>query len=303
MADFATPFASQAGRRTPTADEKVNGFPCGPADQTLFNGLFHRLESEIGNVISYAGLTGSDADYAQLRKAIVALIDAATGGGSTDSYLLMSQATARLPIYPEMMTEDRKINISSPATGVVRVPGGIDFLHRGIFQVTTEETDFNTQASKTYHLRWNPGDGFTLNDLSSGTYNPSAAAETSTVFDSSYDDMLLARVVTNSSNVATITNLANAHDLRASGQVVNARGAFSGGEVTAGYEGGTMPASIANYNTVTLDWARLPEPSLTAIGDVAFLEFNVGTRALSRYQIAVWGQGDTDISLGWRART
>ena len=67
MADFATPFASQAGRRTPTADEKVNGFPCGPADQTLFNGLFHRLESEIGNVISYAGLTGSDADYAQLR--------------------------------------------------------------------------------------------------------------------------------------------------------------------------------------------------------------------------------------------
>ena len=207
MANFSTPFGNNSGRRLPTADEKVNGFPCGPADQTLFNGLFHRLESELGNLITHAGLTGSDADYSQVRKAIEALISAATGGGDVSNYLLMTQARTRLPIYPEVVSTDGKINISAPATGTVRVPGNVDLVHRGIFTVTSAETDFTTQANKTYHVRWNPTDGFTLNDLSSATYNPSAAAETSTVFDSTFDDMLLSRVVTNSSNVATFTKL------------------------------------------------------------------------------------------------
>jgi hypothetical protein len=211
-----------------------------------------------------------------------------------------------------MLTVDKKINISAPATGIIRVPGGISFLHRGIFSVTTTQTDFNTQSNKTYHLRWNPTDGFTLKDLSNSVYNPSAAAETSVVFDSTYDDMLLARVVTNSSNVATITNLANAHDLRTSGQNVDARGSFSGSSVSsAGYEGGVLPNNISNYNTVTLNWARLPEVYMAAIGEVrtssvgtsSEIEINMGVRALNRYQIAVWTQGDIDSSILWRART
>lgn len=305
MADFSTPFASQAGRRNPTADEKINGFPCGPADQTLFNGLHYRVESELGNLISYAGLVGSDADLSQVRKAIEALISAATGGGDTSQFLLLSQASSRLPMYPEMLTSDFKINISSPATGTVRVPAGVDFLHRGINKQTTTQVDFNTASSKTYHLRWSPTGGYTLNDLSNSGYNPSAAAETSAVFDSRYDSMLLARVVTNSSNVATITNLANAHDLRAKGEVSNARGAFSGAApLTAGFDDNVMPSGIVNYNTVVLDWGRTPDAFLTAIGDVnPGAEFNIGTRALSRYQIAVWTQGDVDSNMGWMART
>jgi hypothetical protein len=310
MADFSTPFANQAGRRVPTADEKINGFPCGPADQTLFNGLFNRLEAELGNLISYAGLVGSDADFAQVRKAIVALIDAATGGGDTSSYLLMSQASSRLPIYPQMLTEDFRINITAPATGIVRVPGGINFLHRGINQVTTAQTDFNTQANKTYHLRWNPSDGFALKDLSNAGYNPAAAAETVEAFDSTYDDMLLARIVTNSSNVATITNLANAHDLRATGQNNDPRGAFSGnGNPSAGFQDGVSPSAITNYTAVTLNWARMPQAYLSSINDMKpqggsdNSEFNSGVKPLSRYQIGVWAQGDIDAWVGWVART
>lgn len=209
MADFSTPFGSASGRRLPTADEKVNGFPCGPADQTLFNGLFHRIEEELGNVISAAGLTPANGNNAQVAAAIQALIEAATGTGDTESYLLMTQARARLPIFPIISTGDNRIICSSPGVGTVRIPGGVTFLHRGIFPITTVETDFGTDPSKTYHIRWSTGGGYALKDLANVGYNPSAASETSAAFDSTYDDMLIARVVTNASNVATITNLAN----------------------------------------------------------------------------------------------
>ncbi len=213
MADVNVPFASNAGRRSPTADEKLNGFPCGPADQFLFNGLFYRIEAELRAVIVEAGLSPTDTNMGQVRDAIKLLIDAATGGGETESYVLLSQAAARLPIFPEIYSADGRINITSPAAGSVRIPGGVDFMHRGIIPYTTAETDFATQPSKTYHVRWNPTDGYSLQDLTNVGYNPSALLETNSAFDSTYDDMLMARVVTNSSNVATITTLANTHDL------------------------------------------------------------------------------------------
>ncbi|MEF2554054.1 hypothetical protein VQ042_22390 [Aurantimonas sp. A2-1-M11] len=209
MAKFDTPFSSSADRRYPTSDERQNGFPCGPADQRLFNGLFYRLESEIGEVIDHAGIIQTDDRFTQLREAIVALIEAATGGGDPENYLLVSQARARLPVFPEVQNVDGKIVVTAPATGTVRVPGGVTFLHRGIFPVTTVQEDFATVSSKTYHLRWNPTDGFSLNDVSDTDYNPSLYVEANPLLDSTYDDMLVARIITNSSNIATITNLVN----------------------------------------------------------------------------------------------
>lgn len=216
MADFSTPFGNNAGRRLPTSDEKINGFPCGAADQTLFNGLFHRLEAEIGEVIGFAGLTPTDARFTQLREAIQALISSATGGGDTSQFLLLSQITARLPVFPEIQSTDGRINVTSPATGTVRIPGGVNWIHRGVDLKVTDQTDFATVANKTYHIRWNTVDGFVLRDLANATYNPSTLAEDDTTFDTTFDDMLIARVVTNSSNVPTITNLANKADLTVS---------------------------------------------------------------------------------------
>lgn len=209
MADFSTPFALSGPRRNPTSDEKANGFPCGPADQTLFNGLFHRIESELGNLISYAGLSPTDANYTQVRQAVVALINAATGGGDDSDYLLISQAKSRLPFYPEVVSADGTMNVTSPANGIIRLPGGVDIIHRGVSLVTTEETDFATIGSRTYHLRWNPTDGFQLLWLGDSGYNPSGLADADPGLDSTYDDMLIARVITNSSNVPAITLLAN----------------------------------------------------------------------------------------------
>lgn len=209
MADFSTPFALNGGRRLPTSDERAQGFPCGPADQTLFNGLFNRIEAELGAVISYAGLTPTDSQFNQLRQAISAMINSATGGGETDDYLLKSQATSLFPFFPEVQSNGGVINVTSPGVGTVRLPGGVNFVHRGIDVITTAETDFATTMSRTYHLRWDPVNGFRLLDLLNATYNPSGLPEDDAAFDTTYDDMLIARVISNSSNVVSITNLVN----------------------------------------------------------------------------------------------
>jgi hypothetical protein len=173
MADFDPPFANSAEKRMPNASERENGMPCGPAMQALFNGLFNNLQGQFKHLGDQAGVSpNGENDHTFNFRAIEALISAATGGGDTSQYLLISQARARLPIFPEILSADGRMNVISPASGTVRVPGGVDFMHRGIFPATTVETDFGTDASKTYHIRWNPTDGLSLNDLASGTYNP-----------------------------------------------------------------------------------------------------------------------------------
>lgn len=247
MADFSTPFGASSVKRLPTSTERTNGFPCGPADQSLFNGLVNRLESEVGEVIRFAGIVPTDDRFTQLREAIEGLIDAATGGGDPSQYLLVAQARVRLPIHLDVQTADGKIGITAPATGTVRVPGGVTMMHRGIYPVTTAQTDFSTNANKVYHARWSSSGGLVLEDLASTTYNPTSAAETSPLFDRAYDDALLARVVTNSNNVATITNLVNKSDLFANA-------------IVTGTDGRNVSANEANWRmSHVLNWAETPK--------------------------------------------
>lgn len=206
---------------------------------------------ELEHLIAFAGLTPAQTDLEQVRKAIEALISAATGGGDTSQFLLVSQARSRLPIYPEIDTADGRMIVTSPGAGSVLVPPTVSIMHRGIYPLSTSDYDevdrtFATSASKTYHLRWNPTDGFELKDLADSGYNPTVAAESSVIFDSTYDDMIVARVVTNVGNVATITNLANRHRL---GLQIE-KTTF---ETWVG--GGAAPTPVVDR---TVNWARQP---------------------------------------------
>lgn len=251
-----SPFAymNELGRRFASTTENQQGFPCGPADQSLFNGMFYRIEAELGHVIDYAGITGTDTDLTQLRQAIQAIILASlagledTGGEiDTSQFLLIGQARVRLPIYPEIMNTAGVMGIISPAPGTIRVPAGVTFQHRGIFPINTVQVDLPTVASKTYHLRWNPTDGFTLRDLADVGYNPTVASETSATFDTQYDDMLVARVITNGANIATITNLINKPDLALQTLI-------PGTNVTAVNADVTKADCVSVYN-----WSRTPK--------------------------------------------
>lgn len=115
----------------------------------------------------------------------------------------------------------------STGTGQIVVATGQSIIRRGIRAYAMDDIilanrTFNTSASKTYHLRWYaPGIGratpaaswpagrLYLEDLADGGYNPSSLAEANASFDSSYDNVLLARIVTNGANALTVTALIN----------------------------------------------------------------------------------------------
>lgn len=281
MVDYSTPFASSGSKRNPTASEEANGFPCGPADQTLFNGMWHSIQSEIGDIINHAGIVGDNNDLTQLRQAVLALIAAATGGGDTSQFLLTSQAKARLPIFPEVASADGKINVTSPSAGTVRVPSGVIFIHRGVVEVTTTEEDFPTAASKTYHIRWSESGGYELKDLADVGYNPSTLAESDSSFDTTYDDMLIARVVTNSGNNATITNLVNSNRL-------NSQTDFE--ERTDNSNGSWLPLPSTN---VDLNWSRTPTIALTSLHGVKSNNLSWGQYSTSGGRLADLGLRDS----------
>lgn len=287
MADFSTPFGDDAERRLASANEKQNGFPCGPANQALFNGLFYQLWAELDAIHQEGGIPGDDDVYNTTLLNIQALIDAATGAGDTSQFVLFSQARARLPVYPEFLTTDGKITVTSPATGTIRIPGGISFLHRGIFTVTTTEIDFVSVASKTYHVRWSQSGGYTMEDLADVAYNPSSYAETHEDFDSTFDDMLIARVITNSSNVATITNLVNKNVVRISGEADIRSEDYN-------FENVNSDTDITSRLLIDIDLARKPLSFIRSILDLDVVsnitEANFGVRTDSRYTISAFYQ-------------
>lgn len=280
MVDYSTPFASSGEKRAPNESEVGTGFVCGPAPRDLFNWLWYAFQSEIGEVISYAGLSPTNSDMTQLRQAIQNMIATALAGldfGTsaptidTSGFLLMSQALARLPIYPVITTGGGQMTVT-PGSGQVTLGAGQSFLHRGVYLITTEETDFAHSANKIYHLRWRKSTGFGLFDLSNAGYNPSSISEDDDYFDSSYDDMLIARIVTDGSNVATITTLTNLPVLTAE-QYYEQDVAHSLGWTT-----------LANSG-ITLNWARTPTISALRLLLIKAASGAVGGSSGSAFQV------------------
>lgn len=233
-------------------------------------------QRELVHLIEFSGQTPNALDLTQVRQAIETLIAAATGGGDVETYLTLLQASARLPIFPEVQSSSGHFGVFSPEAGKVRIPAGVSFLHRGIAPHTSIETDLVTSPNKTYHLRWNSTDGFALKDLASGTYNPSVAAEGKSAFDSTFDDMLGARVVTSASNVVTVTNLINKDRLSAVFEKTTMErqsGAWSGLPFLSG----------------ALNWARTPRhiaiPQFSVDATSDFEAVNAVSYTQSRYLV------------------
>ncbi len=148
--------------------------------------------------------------------------NAAAVSGSTG--VDMATLRQRLLFYPEILSNGGLFQFTT-STGQIVINAGQSWLHRGIYLDSTDNyasgaRTFSTAANKTYHLRWEYNGGapaFTLKDLSNGVYNPSSLAETDSSFDSNYDDMLMALVVTNGSNALTGPALKNKDRLMLTG--------------------------------------------------------------------------------------
>lgn len=131
-----------------------------------------------------------------------------------------------LTVFPTILTANSAAAITSSAGQVVVTP--FKWVWRQFKQLDLNSLNlaartFATAASKIYHLRlsYDVGTGvqsLSLKDVSNAGYNPSALAEGAAAFDTTYDDMILARVTTNAGNVPTVVPLKNASRLNASAQ-------------------------------------------------------------------------------------
>ncbi|MCT8970574.1 hypothetical protein [Microbaculum marinisediminis] len=169
-------------------------------------------------------------------------------------------AAGNMPIFPEVKNGTNKLTVSA-GTGAVVVADAQNVVFRGLITVSTTswslaQRTLSHAAGKTYHLRFSLAEGFSLKDLASGGYNPSARAEDHAGFDSDYDDMLVARVVTNGSNVATITPLVNAHRM-----ATDVTEELTFNTVAAG---GASTGQLGAFQTV--NWARTPQVSIRKFG-------------------------------------
>jgi len=172
-----------------------------------------------------------------------------------------------LPFFPEITT-NLGIAAFASSTGSILLSPTVEWLWRLVRKIkatdfTEANRTFATVANKTYHLQWYaPGTGkatplasypngrLVLEDLADNTYS-GGNADHSSEFDSTYDRMILARVVTSAGNVPTITALKNMHKLEA-------RSNFSSDKTNVYTVQFTFP--------VTLNWARNPSAMIAGQG-------------------------------------
>ena len=185
-----------------------------------------------------------------------------------------------LQVYPEILTDDFKLGLTEGTLSVV-VDAGQSFVWRGVFEVSTSDyseegrTFSLSSEAATYHLRWNPDDGFVLNSLAdTESYNPDSLAASDSNFDTDYNDMLIAKIVVGTSQISSIVRYSNRARLFLAGtydEIIDTSNSWEA------------------FTSLTLEWARTPfiVTGMSAIGDTT-QEFG-DTSAHSSHVIAYIG--------------
>lgn len=207
---------------------------------------------EIIHCIEQSGQEPNLNDLTQLWQAILAAVVAGGGGGGSPPSTDFSAS----PFFPEVVGNGGLFMLT-PSAGQIVVADGTTFVHRGGNKFLTTDTaignrTFLTSPSKTYHLRWRYNGGapaYELKDLADGVYNPGVLAETDVSFDTTFDNMLIAKVVTDGGNALTTTPLVNKMQLAVDKNIV---GVHDGSGPGLGWNG-------VRFNvTDTLNWSRTP---------------------------------------------
>lgn len=176
---------------------------------------------------------------------------------------IILNSTLRLnPVFPEVETPDGRLSLTDNGNGTLSLDAGQSWIWRGHRRIASDKFDatertYATVADKTYHLRWHaPGTGTAMPEATypNGRFElvdmtEADPPEEDADHDTTFDRMLIARIMTNGANVPTVTALANKAALRAVGTVTFSISAMDP------FEDSTRPEDIQN-TTVTLNWAR-----------------------------------------------
>lgn len=126
--------------------------------------------------------------------------------------------------YPEVETIDNEMTVTSIGGNIVLSETSETWVWRGhrrfsVGDFLLADRTLAHTANKTYHLRWHaPGTGTATPEATypNGRFelaDMTALTEDDAQYDSTYDRVLIARVVTNGANVATVTQIPNAHEI------------------------------------------------------------------------------------------
>jgi hypothetical protein len=230
----------------------------------------------------------------------------------------MQSAVSTMPIFPEVSGAGAMtITLGS---GNIVIDAGQSWVWRGIRAFSTSDFSsgdrtLTTAANKTYHLRWHaPGTGaatpattYPIGRFELADMTAASPVETDSSYDSTYDRMLVGRVVTNGSNVATITPLVNK-------QVLRLRFLSNDTRFTRTTSGSGL--FVVPFAAVSMNWARTPavtgsvarmfySGSLGAIPEEASLLLTGGpvsdstgsaTPSVNRYAITPVGVCDLNLN-------
>lgn len=231
----------------------------------------------------YIGIDGVTGNY-KLRKvrgvALGVSIDPTDGELVIDATALLTSVQVIAPIHAEVETADGRLAFTT-STGQIVINEGQSFIHRGARRIETTAYDvglrtFATAVNKTYHLRWQWNGGapqFVLKDTADTGYS-GGAAESSPTLDGTYDDVLLARIVTNASNSLTVTPLAN-------------KAVLTGLYEKTSFHTGTNGWSPLPYMIAAINWARTPQWSMRSCSnevDHGITMLNSLVTSINRYQ-------------------
>lgn len=242
---------------------------------------------DIGDLIS-----ATDSTRGLIRIATQAEVNAGTETNIATPPSALKFITENIfnsPLYPEIFTESNKLElVHNSTTKTITIAENQEFWSRKSGLVSTSDYSatnrtFNYVSDKTYHLRWDHINGFRLLDLSDVDYNPGTLDGADVIFDTTFDDMLVADYSNNL--LSTLINCNDYHD-----QIYAFSIAIGLQDNVAGFE--QNPANLTPTVTVNLNLSRIPKVSLSGQSDLYLVgatasEVTFGCFAKSRKQLNV----------------
>ncbi|MEM5529547.1 tail fiber protein [Gammaproteobacteria bacterium AS21] len=150
-----------------------------------------------------------------------------------------------LPIFPEIINNDKKLLISL-SVGKLTIAENQVIRFRGWRDINTDNLSnlsFTLDLAKTYHLRFDIDNELSLNDIESSDYNPDSLSESDRSFDTTYDNVLLAKI--SNGVVTTLINQSEPFSLTYDGLPNSADATPTGNDYVGSFE-------------LPLNWSRSP---------------------------------------------
>lgn len=158
--------------------------------------------------------------------------------------------------YPHIASQSQHLEIIQHDAWKIEIAPGQTFNWRGVWRIDTDafstlERSFELAPNSTYHLRWRSTDSFLLLHLQDAAYNPQDLKESNPSFDTTFDDMLIARISSDEQGITEIVTLRNSQHLLT--QFSSKQSSLIEQSAT-----GALFSDVKPVASLALQWARTP---------------------------------------------